>query len=149
MLRRSGDRADKTEAQSPKQPSTGIDHDDDDDAAMRRMGYEPTLHRGLDSFMNFAVGLAEVGVVVSISQNFGIGLTSGGPVLLIWAFVFSFIMSLISAISMAEICGAYPSAGSVYHWAAQLCPPEDAPLWSYICAFANFIGNAAGKKRSY
>jgi len=139
MLRRSGDRTEKDDTQKSAAPE-----ELDDEEQMRRMGYQSTLYRGLDAFMNFAVGLAEVGVIVSISQTFGMGLVSGGPVLIIWAFSFAFMMSLIAAISMAEICAAYPTAGSVYHWAAQLCPLEYAPFWSYICAFANFIGNAAG-----
>ena len=46
--------------------------------------------------------------------------------------------------SMAEICSAYPSAGSVYHWSAQLVPEEWAPLASYTCGWFNFLGNAAG-----
>lgn len=45
---------------------------------------------------------------------------------------------------MAEICAAYPSAGSVYHWAAQLVPKEYSPICSYACGALNFLGNAAG-----
>ena len=53
-------------------------------------------------------------------------------------------MSTIVAYSMAEICAAYPSAGSVYHWSAQLVPATYAPLASYVCGWFNFVGNAAG-----
>ena len=45
---------------------------------------------------------------------------------------------------MAEICAAYPSAGSVYHWAGQVVPIYWAPLAAYVCGWANFLGNAAG-----
>ena len=45
---------------------------------------------------------------------------------------------------MAEICSAYPSAGSVYHWSSQVTSKEWAPLLSYITGWANFLGNAAG-----
>ena len=45
---------------------------------------------------------------------------------------------------MAEISSVYPSAGSVYHWAGQMGPPEWAPISSYICGWFNFLGNAAG-----
>lgn len=108
-----------------------------------KMG-EPALHRGLNSFMSFAIGLSEVAVVVSISMTFGAGLIAGGPVLLIWGFIIAFIMSTFVAFSMAELCSAYPSAGSVYHWSGQLSPVEHASLWSYICGWANFIGNFGG-----
>jgi len=51
---------------------------------------------------------------------------------------------ILSALSMAEICSAFPSAGSVYFWTAQLAPKKWAPLASYICGWLNFLGNAAG-----
>ena len=53
-------------------------------------------------------------------------------------------MNTIVSYSMAEICSAYPSAGSVYHWSAQLVPAEYAALSSYICGWFNFVGNGAG-----
>ena len=46
--------------------------------------------------------------------------------------------------SLAEICSAFPSAGSVYHWSGQLVPIRWTPLISYICGWTNFLGNAAG-----
>ncbi len=61
-----------------------------------------------------------------------------------WGYLVTFIMTMIISFSMAEICSAYPSAGSVYHWSAQLVPASQAPLASYICGWFNFIGNAAG-----
>ena len=67
-----------------------------------------------------------------------------GPAVIFWGFVTVFIMSTIVSYSMAEICSAYPSAGSVYHWSAQLVPVKYAPLASYICGWFNFLGNAAG-----
>lgn len=45
---------------------------------------------------------------------------------------------------MAEICGAYPSAGSVYHWAGQLASEKHAPLWAYVTGWMNSLGNGAG-----
>lgn len=41
---------------------------------------------------------------------------------------------------MVEICAAYPSAGSVYHWTAQLVPKDKAAIASYICGWSNLIG---------
>ena len=70
--------------------------------------------------------------------------TATGPSTILWGFVTIFAMSTIVSYSMAEICSAYPSAGSVYHWSAQLVPSKYAPLASYICGWFNFLGNAAG-----
>lgn len=45
---------------------------------------------------------------------------------------------------MAEICSAYPTAGSVYHWAGQLAPKEYAAFASYWTGITNWLGNSAG-----
>jgi amino acid transporter len=93
-------------------------------------GYKPVLHRGLDGFMNFAFGFTEVAALASVAITLGFGLSTGGPATLFWGFFTNFVMTTLIAYSLAEICGAYPSAGSVYHWAAQLSPREWAPFLS-------------------
>ena len=49
-------------------------------------------------------------------------------------------MSLFVAASLAEISAAYPTAGSVYNWTAQLVPSEWSPFFSYVVGWTNFIG---------
>ena len=61
-----------------------------------------------------------------------------------WGFIVVWIMMTIVSFSMAEICSAYPCAGSVYHWSAQLVPEELSSFWAYVTGCFNFIGNAAG-----
>ena len=116
----------------------------DDDALLEKMGYSPTLYRGLGAFMNFAFGFTEVAVLASVVITYGFGLGTGGPRSIIWGFLLNFFMTIFIAFSMAEICAAYPSAGSVYHWAGQLAPEKWAPLAAYITGWTNFLGNAAG-----
>ena len=38
----------------------------------------------------------------------------------------------------------YPSAGSVYHWAGQIGPPNSAVITAYTCGWFNMLGNVAG-----
>lgn len=94
--------------------------------------------------MNFAFGFTEVAALASVAITLGFGLSTGGPATLVWGFFTNFVMTTLIAYSMAEICGAYPSAGSVYHWAAQLSPREWAPFLSYVTGWLNFLGNTAG-----
>jgi amino acid transporter len=96
---------------------TNSNHDDE---ILRKMGYAPTLHRGLGVMMNFAFGFTEVAVLSSIVLTYGLGLTIGGPATVFWGYCVQCFMIFFVSQSMAEICGAYPSAGSVYHWAGQL-----------------------------
>lgn len=118
--------------------------EDDDDVHLAKMGYEKRLHRGLGALSNFAFGFTEVAVLASVVSVFGGGLSTGGPALIFWGFFTTWVMNTIVSFNMAEICSAYPSAGSVYHWSAQLVPKKWAPLVSYCCGWSNFIGNAAG-----
>jgi amino acid transporter len=116
----------------------------EDDKILDDMGYDKVLYRGLGSFTNFAFGFTEVGVLVSIVTTWNYGLQYGGPTEIVWGFFVTFVMTMIVSLSMAEISSAYPSAGCVYHWSAQLVPENQAPLVSYICGWFNFIGNCAG-----
>jgi len=123
----------------------GQDSEDcSDDFILKKMGYSPSLHRGLSSVMNFAFGFTEVAVLASVCITYGFGLSSGGPSAVIWGFIVNFIVTVVVSFSMAEICSAYPSAGSVYHWAGQLVPSQYTGICSYICGWTNFLGNAAG-----
>ena len=107
-------------------------------------GYKQELFRGLSAFGSFAFGFTEVGIVSSITSLFGYGLITGGPACMLWGYSITFAFTMVVGCAMAEICAAYPSAGSVYHWAAQVVPERQAPLWAYITGWANFLGNVAG-----
>lgn len=115
-----------------------------DECIEKASGYKTTLHRGLGAMANFAFGFTEVAVLASFTSLYGSSLALGGPATLVWGWLVTWLMLTLAAFSMAEICSAYPSAGSVYHWSAQLVPAQWAPLASYITGWTNFIGNAAG-----
>jgi amino acid transporter len=56
---------------------------------------------------------------------------TGGPTAMVWGWVLSSIMNLIVSLCLAEICGIFPSTGSVYDWTNKLSPPNYSPLLSY------------------
>ena len=103
-----------------------------DDGMLRSMGYQPELRRGLQSAMNFAFGFTEVSVFASLLGTMGIALVAGGPPMLLCGWIVGSCLTICCGLSMAEICSAYPSAGSVYHWAGNIPPPDSAPAWSYV-----------------
>lgn len=117
---------------------------DEDDQVLAKLGYKQELYRGFTGFMNFSFCFTAVSVISSISILFSYGLTIGGPVVMVWGWVIGSFFSILVGLSMAEICSAYPSAGSVYHWAGMLANQKWCPFASYICGWFNFIGNAAG-----
>jgi amino acid transporter len=115
-----------------------------DDEKLRKMGYEPQLHRGFSSVMAFCFCFTSVAVVSSISGLFSTGMAQGGPVVIIWSWIIGSLLTLIVSCTMAELCSTYPSAGSVYHWAGNLASESWGPLMAYITGWFNFLGNAAG-----
>jgi amino acid transporter len=108
------------------------------------MGYKQELYRGFNSFMNFSFCFTAVAVISSCSLLFSYGLSTGGPVVMIWGWIIGSAFTIMVGMSMGEICSSYPSAGSVYHWSGMLATPKWAPFASYITGWLNFLGNAAG-----
>nr|ACL53774.1 unknown [Zea mays] len=47
------------------------------------------------------------------------------------------------ALSMAEICSAYPTSGGLYYWSAKLAGNEWAPLASWVTGWFNIVGQWA------
>eukprot|EP01041_Mallomonas_annulata_P005317 gene5317-10630_t len=118
--------------------------DSGDGSLLGLLWYKPELHRGLGAITNFSLGFTEVAVVASICGLYSFGLETGGPSSMIWGWIISFAMTMVIAFSMAEICAAYPSAGSVYNWAGQVVPSKWKPVVSYTCGTCNVLGNVAG-----
>lgn len=94
--------------------------------------------------MSFSFCFTAVSVISSCSLLLGYGLTTGGPVVMVWGWLIGSLLTMTVGLSMGEICSSYPSAGSVYHWAGMLASDKWAPFASFMCGWFNFLGNSAG-----
>ncbi|CAF1229956.1 unnamed protein product [Rotaria sp. Silwood1] len=90
--------------------------EDSDTRLLREMGYKQELYRGFSPFMAFAFCFTDVNVLLSISIGFTYSLNTGGSGVTIWSWIIGSIFTILTGLSLAEICSVYPSAGSVYHW---------------------------------
>jgi amino acid transporter len=63
---------------------------------------------------------------------------------MVWGWLISSTFTFVVSLSLAEICGAFPTSGSVYHWAQELSPPEWSPFLSYWTGLSSWLGNASG-----
>lgn len=80
---------------------------------MEQMGYKPELFRGFTGwFMNFAFTFTAVSIISSYSISYTAALVNGGPVMMVWGWIIGSIFTIMVGLSMAEICSAYPSAGT-------------------------------------
>lgn len=120
------------------------DEVDTEEAILARMGYKQELNRGFNAFMSFAFSFTSVNVLSSFSTTFYLGLTSGGPAIMVYEWLLASLMTMLTGLALAEICSRYPSAGSVYHWAGVLAGPRYCAVASYIDGWFNFCGNLAG-----
>src|SRR5579863_10637537 len=93
---------------------------DQDRADLGRFGYAQELFRGMGGFSNFAISFSIISILTGAVTLFGYGLEMGGPLEMTLGWPLATIFTLTVAASMAELCSAYPTAGAMYHWAADL-----------------------------
>nr|TKW18806.1 hypothetical protein SEVIR_5G456000v2 [Setaria viridis] len=140
---------------------------DADRARLQQLGYKQELKRGLSyvfctpcSFVpgpssnflpswvsrrrsllsNFAFSFSIISVLAGVTTTYNTGLRYGGPasMTLGWLVVAAF--NGCVALSMAEICSAYPTSGGLYYWSAKLAGEDWAPLASWVTGWFNIVG---------
>ena len=101
-----------------------IQHDKEEEEArdvdfLRKMGYTQSLYRGLSPLMSISLGYNVISVLVSITVFFDNAMKTGGSTTIIWSWILGSVFTILTSLSLAEICSVYPSAGSVYHWSVK------------------------------
>jgi len=91
-----------------------------DQEDLRRFGYAQELFRSMGGFSNFAISFSIISILTGAVTLYGYGLEMGGPLEMSLGWPLATIFTLTVAASMAELCSAYPTAGAMYHWAADL-----------------------------
>ncbi|KAB8072757.1 amino acid/polyamine transporter I [Aspergillus leporis] len=111
-----------------------------EDTRLENLGYEQELKRtfGLLGMIGFSFSV--VTSWTALSGVFIVGVTSGGPPVMVFSFIGVSLLTLAVAIPMAEMCSMYPVAGGQYSWVAALAPPSIARGLSYISGWFMLIG---------
>ena len=112
-----------------------------DQADLARFGYAQELFRSMGGFSNFAVSFSIISILTGAVTLFGYGLEMGGPLEMTLGWPLATVFTLIVAVSMAELCSAYPTSGAMYHWAADL----GGPAWGWFVAWFNIFGLVAAQ----
>jgi amino acid permease (GABA permease) len=115
----------------------------DDDETLRELGYPRQLSRRLTVFGNFAISTTVINFMAGIMSALAIGMSGGGPRVMIWGWVFVGLMVLFVGASMAEITSAFPTSGALYYWSAKLAKRNNA-RWSWYTGWLNSIGQVGG-----
>ncbi|MBI4867995.1 MAG: amino acid permease [Candidatus Wallbacteria bacterium] len=90
----------------------------------------------MGGFANFAVSFSIISILSGAITSFDLGLASVGPAQMGIGWPVVCLFSLATAMAMAEIASAFPTAGGLYHWAAIL----GGNGWGWWTAWFNLIG---------
>ena len=104
-----------------------------DERALRELGYEQELKRGLSLWTNFAVGFAFISPVVGLYAIIALGTFAAGPAWF-WSLPLALAGQLLVACLFAELASQFPIAGGVYQWSRRLVGPTYAWFagWAYV-----------------
>ena len=87
----------------------------------------------MSAFSNFAVSFTIISILSGCLTLYATGMSTGGPTVIVWGWLVVGVLTLFVGLAMAEVCSAYPTAGGLYFWAAQLARKNTA-------AWATFTG---------
>jgi amino acid transporter len=111
----------------------------DDVRDLERLGYSQQLFREMGGFSNFAVSFSIISILTGAVLLYGYGLKLAGPLVNSVGWPLVSVMTLMVALSMAEIASAYPTAGGLYFWAFRL----GGRKWAWTTAWLNMIGQVS------
>ena len=112
-----------------------------DQEDLSRFGYAQELFRSMGGFSNFAISFSIISILTGAVTLYGYGLEMGGPLEMTLGWPLATLFTLTVAASMAELCSAYPTAGAMYHWAADL----GGPGAGWLVAWLNIFGLIAAQ----
>jgi len=115
---------------------------DDDEARLAQLGYKQELRRRLSGFSNFAVSFSIISILAGCLTSYGVAMGNGGPVAITVGWVVVGLLVTLVALSMAEVCSVYPTAGGLYWWAFAIARHNKA-RWAWFAGWFNFLGQVA------
>ncbi|KAK7428038.1 hypothetical protein QQZ08_005470 [Neonectria magnoliae] len=103
-----------------------------------------TVKKRFNFWTAFGIAVCTSGAWEGWTASIAQGLTGGGPVGLLWGWVFVSVGIVCMSCALAEFVSMWPSAGGQYVWVANLAPPKYAPLLSWITAWCGLCGSWLG-----
>ncbi len=121
-----------SDTQGPEAARAGAD----DEKTLHAMGYAQELLRRMSGFSNFAISFSIICILAGCITSFQVGYGSVGGAAVGIGWPLSCLLSLIVALTMAQIASAFPTAGGLYHWASIL----GGRGFGWLTAWFNLIG---------
>ncbi|KAG1588445.1 hypothetical protein G6F48_005261 [Rhizopus delemar] len=117
---------------------------DADELLLQSLGYKQDLHRSISAFSNFAIAYSCCSVLSGLTPMWGDAMIDAGSMGVIWGWVITGLLTMMVALSLAEICSAYPTTGGLYFWVSRLATSRWVPLACWVTGWCNWIGLCFG-----
>lgn len=114
---------------------------DDDVLKLAAMGYHQEMNRKFGVWSILGAGFSLTNSWFGVSAALATGISSGGPVLLIYGIILCCLVSVCVGISLAELASALPSSAGQILWANELAPKRFASLASYVTGWFAWAGS--------
>ena len=107
-----------------------------DEERLAELGYKQDLQRAWSSFSNFAISFTIISVLAGCFTTYAFAWNAGGPIAISWGWPIIVGLILLVAVSMSELVSAYPTAGGIYWWSAEL----GGKAWGWFTGWFNLVG---------
>ncbi|KAF4335501.1 choline transporter [Fusarium beomiforme] len=107
---------------------------------LANFGHDQSLSRKFSMWSMLALAFSVLGTWSTFAQGIDSGLTSGGPIAILWGLVLVFVCNICVAVSLGEMCSSMPTALGQAYWISRLWPNQAGRFCSYLCAWINMTG---------
>lgn len=112
----------------------------DDAQDLAELGHVEVLTRKFDLWSMLALAFCVLGTWSTFAQGLSTGLTTGGPVSILWGLCLVTFCNICVAVSLGELCSSMPTALGQAYWVHRLCETPGGRFASYMCAWINTFG---------
>ncbi|KAL6408340.1 hypothetical protein AUP68_08197 [Ilyonectria robusta] len=107
---------------------------------LAEFGHSQALTRKFSIWSMLALAFSVLGTWSTFAQGLSSGLTSGGPIAILWGLVLVTICNMCVAVSLGELVSSMPTALGQAYWISRLWPTPAGRFCSYLCAWINTFG---------
>ncbi|KAL9081083.1 MAG: hypothetical protein Q9157_000287 [Trypethelium eluteriae] len=136
---------------NPPAIASGLDSSDHDNfdtksldvdaLKLAEMGYTQDMKRNYGVWSVLGVGFSLTNSWYAISAALVTGISSGGPLLIIYGIILIALISICVGVSLSELASAFPNAGGQYFWTNELAPRKYANFASYLTGWFAWAGS--------
>lgn len=100
------------------------------------------LRKNFNILSLLGVGFGLTNSWFGISASLVTGISSGGPMLIVYGIIIIAVIAVNIGISLSELTSAFPEdSGGQYYWTFQLAPKKYRRFWAYMCGSMAWFGS--------